>query len=134
MQGRYPASSRLFLAGCGSATGLYLRSERACQDDRLCSACQPYLMRASLRQLARNIVHLASGEIPARLCGVATVLFLARRSGVAVVGIYALAQSMVQYSVPVIDFGLRHVGGRLMARYPQAGDEIVGRVQRRRVM
>ena len=91
-------------------------------------------MRASLRQLARNIVHLASGEIPARLCGVATVLFLARRSGVAVVGIYALAQSMVQYSVPVIDFGLRHVGARLIARYPQAGDEIVGRVQRRRVM
>src|ERR1039457_1236453 len=91
-------------------------------------------MRASLRQLARNVAHLASGEIPARLCGIATVLFLARRSGVAVVGIYALAQSMVQYSVPVIDFGLRHVGARLIARYPEAGQEIVGRVQRRRVM
>ena len=91
-------------------------------------------MRAPLRQLARNVIHLASGEIPARLCGIATVLFLARRSGVAVVGIYALAQSMVQYSYPFIDFGLRHVGGRLIARYPEAGQEIVDRVQRRRVM
>jgi O-antigen/teichoic acid export membrane protein len=91
-------------------------------------------MRASLRQLARNVVHLASGDIPARLCGIATVLFLARRSGVVVVGIYALAQTMVQYSYPFIDFGLRHVGARLIAKYPQAGQEIVEQIQRRRVM
>jgi O-antigen/teichoic acid export membrane protein len=91
-------------------------------------------MRASLRQLARNVVHLGSGDIPARLCGIATVLFLARRSGVVVVGIYALAQTMVQYSYPFIDFGLRHVGARLIAKYPQAGQEIVEQIQRRRVM
>ena len=51
-----------------------------------------------------------------------------------VVGVYALAQSMVQYSLPFIDFGLRHVGARLVAQYPQAAHEIVHQVQRRRFM
>jgi O-antigen/teichoic acid export membrane protein len=77
---------------------------------------------------------LASGEIPARLCGIVTVLFLARRSGVVLVGLYALAQSMTQYTYPFIDFGLRHVGARLMARYPAAGRQIMQQVQRRRVL
>jgi O-antigen/teichoic acid export membrane protein len=56
-------------------------------------------MSSRLRQLARKVVHLASGEIPARICGIATVLFLARHSGVVIVGIYALAQGMVQYTL-----------------------------------
>lgn len=87
-----------------------------------------------MRQLIRNILNLASGEIPARLCGIVTLLILARRSGVLIVGIYALAQSMVQYSYPFIDFGLRHVGARLIAKYPQAGREIMEQVQRRRML
>lgn len=78
------------------------------------------------------MVRLGSGEALARLAGIATVLFLAHRYGVIVVGIYALAQSMMQYSVPFIDFGMRHVGARLVAQYPQATNEIVSRVQRRR--
>jgi len=88
----------------------------------------------SVRQLVRSMLRLASGEIPARLFGIATLLLLARRSGVVVVGIYALAQSMVQYAYPFIDFGLRHVGARLIAKCPQAGREIVQRVQRRRLL
>src|SRR5664279_5774617 len=91
-------------------------------------------MSSSLRQLARNVVQLGSGEIPARLCGIAVLLLLARRSGVVMVGVYALAQSMVQYSYPFIDFGLRHVGARLIAKHPEAGQEIVERVQRRRLL
>jgi O-antigen/teichoic acid export membrane protein len=87
-----------------------------------------------VRQLIRNILNLASGEIPARLCGIATLLILARKSGVLMVGIYALAQSMVQYSYPFIDFGLRHVGARLIAKYPQAGREIMELVQKRRML
>ncbi len=86
----------------------------------------------SVRQLARSIVRLASGEIPARLCGIAVLLLLARRYGVAIVGVYALAQAMVQYSYPMIDFGMLHVGARLIANYPEAGREIFQRVQRRR--
>jgi O-antigen/teichoic acid export membrane protein len=89
---------------------------------------------SSWRPLARNIVHLASGEIPARLCGIAVLLLLARAYGVIIVGVYALAQSMTQYSYPFIDFGLRHVGARLIARYPQAGQVIVRRVQHRRLL
>ncbi len=90
-------------------------------------------MRAFPLQLFRNIFHLGSGEALARLCGIATLLFLAHRFGVVVVGVYALAQSMVQYSYPFIDFGLRHVGARLIATYPRAVQEIVGQVQRRRL-
>ncbi|MGD0931967.1 MAG: oligosaccharide flippase family protein [Candidatus Korobacteraceae bacterium] len=90
--------------------------------------------QSSARHTVRSIINLASGEIPARLCGIATLLLLARRSGVVIVGVYALAQSMVQYSYPFIDFGLRHVGARLIARYPEAGQEIVGQVQRRRML
>ena len=86
------------------------------------------------RQLIRNVARLASGEIPARLCGIATLLLLAHRAGVVIVGIYALAQSMVQYSYPFIDFGMRHVGARLMARYPLAGRQIMEQVQKRRVL
>jgi O-antigen/teichoic acid export membrane protein len=87
-----------------------------------------------LKSLARGIVQLASGEIPGRLCGIATLLILARQSGVIMVGVYALAQSMVQYSYPFIDFGLRHVGARLVAKYPAATQEIVARIQKRRVL
>lgn len=87
-----------------------------------------------MRQLIRNILNLASGEIPARLCGIATLLLLARKAGVVIVGVYALAQGMVQYAYPFIDFGLRHVGARLIARYPHAGRQIMQQVQRRRVL
>ncbi len=92
------------------------------------------ISKSSFWQLVRSVANLASGEIPARLCGIATLLFLARKSGVVMVGIYALAQSMVQYSYPFIDFGLRHVGARLIAKYPQAGREIMEQVQRRRML
>src|SRR5579863_8979874 len=91
-------------------------------------------MKTSTRSLVRSVVHLASGELPARLCGIAVLLLLARRYGVVMVGVYALAQSMVQYSYPFIDFGLRHVGARLIAKHPRAGQEIVARVQRRRML
>ena len=91
-------------------------------------------MKASLRQILRNMLRLGSGETVARLCGIATTLFLAHRYGVVVVGVYALAQGMAQYSLPFIDFGLRHVGARLVAQYPRAAHDIVPRVQRRRVL
>jgi O-antigen/teichoic acid export membrane protein len=92
------------------------------------------ISRNTFRQMTRNLFDLASGDIPARLCGIASLLILARKWGVLFVGVYALAQSMVQYTYPFIDFGLRHVGARLIAKYPQAGGQIVERVQRRRMM
>jgi O-antigen/teichoic acid export membrane protein len=82
----------------------------------------------------QGVLRLASGEIPARLFGIVVLLLLARTSGVVIVGVYALTQSMVQYTYPFIDFGLRHVGARLIARYPEAGDHIVRRVQKRRTL
>ncbi len=91
-------------------------------------------METSFRQLARKILDFGSGEALARLCSIATLLILARKFGVVFVGVYALAQGMVQYSYPFIDFGLRHVGARLIARCPEAGREIVRQVQRRRLM
>ncbi len=49
-------------------------------------------------------------------------------------GVFTLAMTVTQYLQPVIDFGLRHVGARLMARYPLSAGEIVRRVQRRRML
>src|SRR5690242_1429898 len=91
-------------------------------------------MTASLQQLARKILDFGSGEGLSRLCSIATLLYLAHKVGVIFVGIYALAQGLIQYSYPFIDFGLRHVGARLIARYPDASREIVQQVQRRRLM
>ncbi len=91
-------------------------------------------MSVSLRELVPRIIDLGSGEVVSRLCGIATLLLLAHGYGVAFVGVYALAQGMLQYSYPIIDFGLRHVGARLIATTPQAGPEIVRRVQRRRLV
>ncbi len=84
-------------------------------------------------QLARNIFQLGSGELLARVFGVVAVILLGHTYGVAVVGVYALAQGISQYEQPVIDFGLRHVGARLMARFPGSASEIMHRVQRRRL-
>jgi O-antigen/teichoic acid export membrane protein len=91
-------------------------------------------MTTPLRQLARKILDFGSGEALSRLCSIATLLYLAHKFGVVFVGVYALAQGLVQYSYPFIDFGLRHVGARLIARYPDASREIVQQVQRRRLM
>ena len=91
-------------------------------------------MSSALRHLARRLVDFASGEILGRLCNIAILLFLAHRFGVVFVGVYALAQGMVQYSYPFIDFGLRHVGARLIAKHPEAGEEIVRQVQKRRLL
>ena len=47
---------------------------------------------------------------------------------------YGLAVTVSQYLMPVIDFGLKHVGARLMARFPHSASEIIQRVQRRRYL
>jgi O-antigen/teichoic acid export membrane protein len=87
----------------------------------------------SFRTVFRNVVHLGSGEIAGRLCSLATVMLLGHRYGVVILGIYGLGLNLTQYLQPLIDFGLRHVGARLVALYPLAGREIVARVQRRRL-
>jgi O-antigen/teichoic acid export membrane protein len=87
---------------------------------------------ASVRDLFRNILHLGSGEMAGRLCNVTIVIWLGHRYGVVILGVYALAQSVTQYLQPLIDFGLRHVGARLVAQHPHAAPAIVARVQRRR--
>ncbi len=89
---------------------------------------------AYVTRLLRNIFRLGSGEVLARACGVATVIVLGHKYGVILLGVFALGQSLSQYSQPLIDFGLRHVGARLIAVYPQAGRNIVKRVQRRRLL
>lgn len=86
----------------------------------------------AFRDLGQKIVHIVPGELVGRLCSVLTVVWLGHHYGVVVLGVYALAQSLNQYLQPGIDFGLRQVGARLLALYPQAAGEIVERVQRRR--
>src|SRR5271165_6941785 len=94
----------------------------------------PSLLPDSMRQVFRNIVHLGSGEMVARLCSIAIIVLLGHRYGVLVVGVYSLGMTVAYYLQPVIDFGLRHIGARLMAQYPQSAGEIMHRVQRRRLL
>jgi len=84
------------------------------------------------RELLKNIARFASGEALARLCSIAVMIFLGHKYGVVIVGIYALAVSISWYTVPLIDFGLRHIGARLIAQHPAYEPEIVRRIQRRR--
>jgi O-antigen/teichoic acid export membrane protein len=85
-----------------------------------------------LHNISRKIVHLGAGEMAGRLANISIVVWLGHRYGVVILGAYALAQSVTQYLQPMIDFGLRHVGARLVAQYPQATGDIIARVQRRR--
>jgi len=86
------------------------------------------------KRLFHGILSLGSGEAVGRVCGIAVLLIIAHRFGVVAVGVYALAQGMVLYTYPFIDFGLRHVGARLIAQYPEASQAIVQQVQRRRIL
>jgi O-antigen/teichoic acid export membrane protein len=86
------------------------------------------------RDVVRKVVRFASGEALARLLSVAVMIFLGHKYGVTVIGVYALAVGVSYYTVPLIDFGLRHIGARLLAQYPEHGPEIVRRIQRRRLL
>jgi O-antigen/teichoic acid export membrane protein len=90
-------------------------------------------LKIPFRGLFKNILRLGSGELLSRLYGIAIAVLLGHRYGVVILGVYALAQSLNQYLQPLIDFGLRQVGARLLALYPQAARDIVDQVQRRRL-
>lgn len=91
------------------------------------------MMATSARRIMRSVAHLAPGEGLSRLCSVVTVIFLGHRYGVVILGVYALAATLSQYLQPIIDFGLRHIGARLVAQRPQLAGEIIRRVQYRRL-
>ena len=91
-------------------------------------------MDISPRQLVRNTIRFGSGEFVARIFSVAVVILLGHLYGVIIVGVYGLASTVNQYLMPVIDFGLKHVGARLMSRFPRSAAEIVQRIQRRRYL
>jgi O-antigen/teichoic acid export membrane protein len=87
----------------------------------------------SAGKIVRGIVHLAPGEAVSRVCYAAIVIFLGHFYGVVILGVYALAATISQYLQPIIDFGLMHIGARLLAQRPQLAGEIVRRVQYRRL-
>lgn len=91
-------------------------------------------MDLSPSQLVRNVIRFGSGEFLNRILSVATVILLGHLYGVAVLGIYGLAVTITTYLMPFVDFGLRHVGARLLARFPNSAMEIMHRVQRRRYL
>jgi O-antigen/teichoic acid export membrane protein len=91
-------------------------------------------MDISPRQLVRNVFRFGSGEFVARVLSISVVILLGHLYGVIILGVYGLATSVSQYLMPVIDFGLKHVGARLMARFPRSASEIMQRVQRRRLL
>lgn len=86
------------------------------------------------RQLVLNVVRFGSGELLARIFSVAVVILIGHLYGVVALGVYGLATTVSTYLMPVIDFGLKHVGARLIARFPRSALEIIRRVQRRRYL
>ncbi|HZD48897.1 MAG TPA: oligosaccharide flippase family protein [Silvibacterium sp.] len=90
---------------------------------------QPFATR-----LRGQVLAIATGEGIARLCNLLLVVFISRRFGVRAAGAYAVAQALSLYQMYGIDFGLRQTGARLVARYPQSVRQVVGFVQRRRVV
>ena len=93
----------------------------------------PQQMASSIRRLIRSVAQLAPGEALSRLSSVAIVMFLGHAYGVVILGVYALAVSISQYLQPIIDFGLRHIGARLVAQRPHLAGEVVRQVQYRRL-
>lgn len=91
-------------------------------------------MDLSRRKLLGNILSYGSGEFLLRLFSVTTVILLGHLYGVVMLGVYGLAMSLAAYLVPLIDFGLRYIGARLIARFPGSASDIVRHVQRRRLL
>jgi len=91
-------------------------------------------MDATPRQLFRNVFRFGSGEFVARVLSVSVVILLGHLYGIVMVGVYGLAVTVSAYLMPVIDFGLKHVGARLLARFPNSASGIIHRVQRRRYL
>ena len=93
----------------------------------------PQQMASSVGRLIRSVAQLAPGEALSRLSSVAIVMFLGHSYGVVILGVYALAVTISQYLQPIIDFGLRHIGARLVAQQPHLAGEVVRQVQYRRL-
>jgi O-antigen/teichoic acid export membrane protein len=87
-----------------------------------------------LSHLFRGVLRLGSGELFGRLCAIASIILLGHRYGASVVGVLTLGTTLSYYMQPVIDFGLRHVGARLMAQYPASAKSLMYLVQRRRLL
>lgn len=90
-------------------------------------------MSLSLARITRGILNLGIGESLARLCTVATIVLLGHHYGAFMVGVFTLGMTVCYYVQPIVDFGLRHIGARLMAQYPNEESQIIRRVQQRRV-
>ena len=92
-------------------------------------------MRALLPgRLHADLLAIATGEGIARICNLTLVIFLSRRFGVRAAGAYAMAQALFLYQMNGTDFGLRQTGARLVARSPARVRQILGFVQRRRIL
>jgi O-antigen/teichoic acid export membrane protein len=84
--------------------------------------------------ISRRVWTIAAGEGIARAGNLLLAVFIARVFGVRAAGAYALAQALALYQMQGTDFGLRHIGARLIAQNPDSGKRITRLVQRRRAL
>jgi O-antigen/teichoic acid export membrane protein len=89
---------------------------------------------ARVRWSSRSIASIILGEGFARICNLTLVIFVSRKFGVRVTGAYALAQTLSLYLIQGIDFGLRHIGARLVASDTAVIPSVARAVQRRRTL
>ncbi len=90
-------------------------------------------MNAVSGPAVRRFSQLGAGEIVARLASISSIILLGHLYGAIALAAFALGQALTLYLQPAIDFGLRHIGARLVAVYPDALAAIIQRIQRRRI-
>ncbi|HEY4050557.1 MAG TPA: polysaccharide biosynthesis C-terminal domain-containing protein [Acidobacteriaceae bacterium] len=87
-----------------------------------------------IRWSSRSIGSIILGEGFARICNLTLVIFVSRKFGVRVTGAYALAQTLALYLMQGIDFGLRHIGARLVASDTAVIPSVARAIQLRRTL
>jgi O-antigen/teichoic acid export membrane protein len=88
----------------------------------------------NLWPVLKSVMKLGTGEATARLASFALFAYITRVYGVGLLGIMALAQTVMTYVTVGTDQGLIMIGARIVARSPTAARAIIGSVLRRRLI
>jgi len=76
--------------------------------------------------LARNALHLVTGQVLTMLLGVVFSAALGRTLGASDFGLYFVISSFAAFALVVVDWGQQYFGIREVARVPQRGGELLG--------
>ena len=85
-------------------------------------------------RLLKKAAWLGLGEGVARVANFLVLMGVGRFFGVEALGIYGLAQTLVQYIVVGTDLGFKSIGARLVALYPYQSRTVMRSIQSKRML